>query len=224
MQEPICDGAKGKIQDWPFENHILYKMCVDHPYHADPRVTAGKLIAIGRIYAASPERGAGKPQEAETLFLKIGERLNLSSIDVDLCSIGGAGPLTDGCVFTDVIKLHTLLVEEIKAATKKWSSSINNPASWPRANRSFASKYLHFHCRDAFPIMDKFAIAGLRCSGFKGSYATYEQFYTKIMEFAKAKDKPWTLRSIDSELVEIGRKHELRSCNCSLRKGQIARI
>lgn len=42
-----------------FENRILYAMCRDHPSHDKADIIAGKIIAIGRIYAASPQRGAG---------------------------------------------------------------------------------------------------------------------------------------------------------------------
>lgn len=55
------DYAKYRNVAGTFENQMLYRMCADFPAHDDPYVVAGKITAIGRVYAASPTRGAGKP-------------------------------------------------------------------------------------------------------------------------------------------------------------------
>ena len=71
----------------PFENLILYAMCRDHSDHKNPYVTAGKVTAIGRIYAAAPERGAGKGRATESLAQAIGKRLADMLLDERLSEI-----------------------------------------------------------------------------------------------------------------------------------------
>ena len=62
-------------------------MCRDHSDHKNPYVTAGKVIAIGRIYAAASERGAGKGRATESLAQAIGKRLADMLLDERLSEI-----------------------------------------------------------------------------------------------------------------------------------------
>lgn len=41
---------------WEFGNKILYKMCEEYPLHNDADVLSGKILLIGRSYAAAIER------------------------------------------------------------------------------------------------------------------------------------------------------------------------
>lgn len=162
-----------------FENQILYTMCRDNPAHGDPYVTAGKITAIGRIYAAAPERGAGSGREPGSLSHAIAVRLTNSSLDERLNAIAFADRFSEANI-AQIVEAQRLLMEEVAHATRRWSISGDDGACSPRNQASFASKYLHFHRPNAFPIMDSYAKAGLACAGLKGPFGTYEQFCAGI--------------------------------------------
>jgi hypothetical protein len=65
-----------------FENQYLYRMCIDAPNHNDTYKTAGKLIAVSRIYSASPARGAGKRSiSGPSFFDYLAKSLDASELD-----------------------------------------------------------------------------------------------------------------------------------------------
>lgn len=200
----------------PFENKILYAMCQANPAHSDPYVTAGKITAIGRIYAAAPERGAGRGREAGSLADVIARHLAASPLDAQLEAIPFAERFSDS-IQNQVVETHKLLVQAIVKATLEWTTATYDPNWSPRSQASFSSKYLHFHRPNAFPIMDSYAKAGLACAGVKGQLNTYERFCDGIARHVDGEDSGWTLRSMDSALVDRGRKHSDRSgLHCSV--------
>lgn len=206
MHPSLPDYIAKKSLSGPFENQVLYRMCAEHPLHEDPFVTSGKVIAIGRIYAASPERGAGKGRHpSQTIFAAIGETLAGSNLDHKLQAIGESFFEDDG-VASKVVELQHDLVERISQTITRWSTnSVSN--SWiPRAQKSFASKYLHFHLPNAFPIMDGFAKTGLRSNVTTGSIDTYAKFCAAMLDHVKSQIGPWSLRGIDTRLVLQGRE------------------
>lgn len=190
----------------PFENQLLYAMCRDYPAHGDPYVTAGKITAIGRIYAAAPERGAGSGRKPGSLSHAIAVRLANSPLDERLNAIAFADRFSEANT-GQIVEAHRLLVDEVAYATRGWSISGDDGAWSPRNQTSFASKYLHFHRPNAFPIMDSYAKAGLACAGVKGPFSTYKQFCAGIVNHVEKQDGGWTPRSIDTDLVFRGRAH-----------------
>ena len=190
----------------PFENQILYAMCRDNPAHSDPYVTAGKITAIGRIYAAAPERGAGSGREPGSLAHAIALRLANSPLDERLDAIAFADRFSEANQ-AQIVETQRLLVDEVAGATRGWSISGDDSAWSPRNQASFASKYLHFHRPNAFPIMDSYAKAGLACAGLKGPFGAYELFCAGIACYVEGEDLGWTPRSIDTALVIRGRAH-----------------
>lgn len=190
----------------PFENQVLYAMCRDNPAHSDAYVTAGKITAIGRIYAAAPERGAGPGREPGSLSQAIAVRLANSPIDDRLNAIAFADRFSEASI-AQIVEAHRLLVQEVAHATRGWSISSDDGAWSPRNQASFASKYLHFHRPNAFPIMDSYAKAGLACAGLRGPFGTYQQFCAGIARHVEGQDLSWTPRSIDTHLVIRGRAH-----------------
>lgn len=190
----------------PFENQILYAMCRDNPAHGDPYVTAGKITAIGRIYAAAPERGAGSGRKPGSLSHAIAARLSNSPLDERLDAITFNERFSKANQ-AQIVEMHRLLVVEVAHATRGWSIMGDDSAWSPRNQASFASKYLHFHRPNAFPIMDSYAKAGLACAGLKGPFGTYEQFCAGIARHVEGQDLGWTPRSIDTDLVTRGRAH-----------------
>ena len=198
----------------PFENQILYAMCRDNPAHGDPYVTAGKITAIGRIYAAAPERGAGSGREPGSLSHAIAVRLADSPLDERLDAIAFAERFSEANR-AQVVEAHRLLVDQVALATRGWSIAVDDEDWSPRNQASFASKYLHFHRPNAFPIMDSYAKAGLACAGLKGSFDTYERFCAGIARHVEGRNSDWTPRSIDTDLVLWGRAHRNRiSSHC----------
>jgi len=205
--ERYCNDAKVA---GPFENRILYAMCRDYPRHNDTYVTAGKVTAIGRVYAAAPERGAGRANSPGPLAKTIAKRLAVSALDQAVDGISFADRFSRQLV-DKVIETHQLLVDEVAAATREWSEK-GADADWsPRNQASFASKYLHFHRPNAFPIMDRFAKAGLACAGISGALDTYERFCEGILQYLDVQEPSSTPRSIDMVLVAHGRIHSDRT-------------
>lgn len=192
----------------PFENYILYKMCSKYSDHTCSHVTAGKIVAIGRIYAANPARGAGKGRlKNKTLAEAIGEKLQKSEIDQKIKNLCETEFLSKE-VINDLVDVHAYLVQIIALATREWSQKSKEPDWKPKNQHSFATKYLHFHRPKIFPIMDSIVRAGLGCRGFRKSTTSYETFCREIIEFAVKKEKDvWFLRSIDTELLKIGNQH-----------------
>lgn len=188
-------------------------MCRDNPSHSSPYVTAGKITAIGRIYAATPERGAGSSRvRGISLAEAIARRLAETRLDRDLDDFGFE-ELFGANVQEKVVLTHSLLVDEIAAATKEWSLAADNNSWKPRIQASFASKYLHFHRPNAFPIMDSFAKAGLTCADITGTFNTYQDFCAGVIEYTRNIDCDWTPRSVDTVLVDRGRDHSHRVLN-----------
>jgi hypothetical protein len=189
-------------------------MCAENPGHTDDYVTSGKIISIGGIYAASPERGSGNtPATGDNLPQAIAKQLRSSSLDEQLASIGFDQKITDQRVLDQVICAHAFLVKQIRFATEQWPGENRDKDKWKARNQtSFASKYLHFHRPNAFPIMDSLARAGLNCAGRKGAFPTYSKFCETFLEHVLVLNSPWTPRDIDTVLVKNGRKHGQRTC------------
>lgn len=206
------DYCNDQTLSGPFENQILYRMCHDHGDHDDPYVTAGKVIAIGRIYAASPERGGGKgPPDDITIFRAVADRLKTCGLDAQLASFNHNTPLSAE-LLQSAIKAHNWLVTQISDATKGWSTTAITKGDWaPRQHRSFASKYLHFHRPNIFPIMDRYSEAGLRCGGAKLNGMDYQRFCDAFETHLTNIHRRWTLREIDRDLVAKGRGHSDQS-------------
>ena len=189
-----------------FENQMLYRMCAEKPSHTDSRIIAGKLISIGRIYAASPERGVRPSWYDGTSFVEhLGRQLKKSNLDERLSSLDAAG-------FFELdpeqpVRVHRWLVKELRGWFE--STSDSNARTRPRKareHRSFVSKYLHFHRPNVFPIMDSFATKGLRAAGHRVSGQNYCTFCPKIRLFGLVQERRlMTLRELDMYLVEQGR-------------------
>lgn len=190
----------------PFENKILYAMCRDNPRHESPYVTAGKIMMIGRVYAAAPERGAGAAKVAGvSLAEAIAKELARSRLDEMLHSIPfdeRFSPPLSG----KVVELHEYLVNLIFEVTEEWRNPTDDGKK-PRRQASFASKYLHFHRPNAFPIMDSFAKAGLNCAGIPGVLNDYKRFCSAFALHLRPMQTEQTLRQVDTELVTRGREH-----------------
>jgi hypothetical protein len=179
-----------------YENQILYRVCLrDAPGHCHIKQTMGKLIAVGRIYAASPERGAGPAEARPKFWESLAEKLKAEDLDARLEVFDHAARF-DVKMLKNVVFCHHGLVEWLYSATKELNPKVN-----PRRHPSFASKYLHFHRPNTFPIMDSFATAGLF---HKAGPVSYQRFCNELIRAELYVGKK-TLREIDSDLVIAGR-------------------
>ncbi len=201
MPPSLVEYANNRDLARTYENQVLYKMCIDTPHHDDAAVNAGKIIIIGRTYAASPQRGAGKASNSkDDFFNEMGKALQKSDIDVRLEQIDSSLRFNQA-MLPAVVKAHEFLVSLLLEATRHWAED----GGTPREQQSFASKYLHFHRPNAFPIMDGRAKAGLRRHRFRGAYSSYDRFCAGILRFAETQPVDWTLRGIDGLLLGANR-------------------
>ena len=168
-------------------NEVLYKMCETYPHHDDIDIIASKVLLIGRSYAATVERG----------------RTNNSIINNDDYYYEHIAPAFMGSEVLDQ-KLEELKLEkgdyidnidrvlylhnEIVSICKKLKGLEE------LTKRSFASKYLHFHCPDKVLIYDSRAAAAIRKvvqrpninEEWKTEYdSEYVDFCTRVIEMSK---------------------------------------
>lgn len=132
------------IGKWHTLNDVLYKMCADYPKHTSKAKIAAKLTIIGRTYQTGIERHL-KPKrgisDAIELFYKYGAEIDCL---FDLLRKNCNEPLTIEKL-QKIIEVHGKFLLIVKKVTRDASSL-----------RSFASKYMHFHC-NAVPIFDSIA-------------------------------------------------------------------
>ena len=139
-------------QNWELRNKILYDLCQRHPRHQDFQTINAKLWLIGRTYATGIERMIPSKGDQGSSLMQLSvhiykNRNKLDSILNRLSSI--KEPLNPK-------KLKIIVNEH-----GRFSRLLGKILRKNRSARSFASKYLHFHCR-AVPLYDSFANEKLR--------------------------------------------------------------
>jgi hypothetical protein len=144
------DDALAKFQtEWGLVDEVLYRVCRDHPGHDSARVAVGKVALIGRAYAAGLERQVNV-MEGEQAVVKAGLLLHAESkrVDAIIKPLRNLPEPLDPAKAGLIVEQHGLLTELLQRTTRSGQSG-------PRSARSFASKYLHFHC-PAVPIYDEY--------------------------------------------------------------------
>lgn len=137
---------------WSAIDEALYRLCRQHADHRSPNSVNAKLWIIGRTYATGIERkiptrgtqGSSLSQLAEHMLSQSSE---LDAMFARLAKI--AEPLTPDKL-TVIVAEHGGFVDLLKSVLRKKQSP-----------RSFASKYMHFHC-PAVPILDSVASAAIQ--------------------------------------------------------------
>ena len=137
-------GRKEYGKRWEFANDILYNMCEDNLGHNDKHVIVAKIWLIGRSYAAAIDRRKLKTNISTEKFYYDHVAESIWNIREDLDERIKALKENGKSIKDDlpmILGTHRLLTDtfEISSGEK---------------NRSLASKYLHFHCRDKFFIYD----------------------------------------------------------------------
>ena len=138
--------------NWRALDEDLYGLCRRLPGHADPAHVNAKLWIIGRTFATGIERRVPSDGKQGGSLHTVASLLRENHEDVDgifdrVRAI--AEPLTPE-------KLKIVLAEH-----GRFNSLLRGVTHKHQSARSFASKYMHFHC-PAVPIYDSLAAARLR--------------------------------------------------------------
>ncbi|MCE5345086.1 MAG: hypothetical protein LLG13_02195 [Bacteroidales bacterium] len=132
-----------KRSPWTLGNEILYKMCSDNFTHETDEKIVAKVWLIGRSYAASVERRKNKDpnEESDNFYTSIiVNTLKECLLDQKLKELKSL-PNLDTNTLRKTIETHYYLTNLLNNIT-----DLNN--------RTFSSKYLHFHIPELFFIYD----------------------------------------------------------------------
>lgn len=182
---------------WGIGNLAFYRMCFENPNHNDWEVVADKILFISRVYSVS--RGLGGQWEPLTnAVVKNGDQLDrLINVARKSQFPRGLHAITSAHTFLDQLTCNTLKKAGLDA----------------KGRASFASKYLHFHAPDTFPILDILALRSLkaRTPGFRtqiGNPTPYERYCERLAYYIKDETRlqKVSLRHIDRELYLEGKK------------------
>jgi len=195
----------------PFDvlNKMLYDAVLTHPSNTDRPAIIAKLLLIGRTYSASVERrktnGEVKDErQALEVVIAAAEAIAKSQCARMLDEFSWDQRLTPERL-PEVVAIHRELCNALQHA--------NN-----RENSSLASKYLHFHRPDLFPIVDSYVREGwsyvmeeleLSYRGWRtfGQVNRYQEWCTRILTLRDRLEnhtqQPISLRQIDNYLLSI---------------------
>ena len=133
-----------KSTKWVYANSLLYKMCEEHPEHNNPDYIVAKIWLIGRSYAAAIERRKNKDENSSDDFYyeEVAPKILTIGKDLDerISNIKKNNGI-DADIIPYILETHKLLTDTFNELTDL-------------EKRSLASKYLHFHCPNAFFIFD----------------------------------------------------------------------
>lgn len=137
---------------WCVIDEVLYDLCRRYPDHTDARGVNAKLWIIGRTYATGIERKIATSGSQGSSMTRLSGYLRDHAQELDLLLEQlrqVAEPLTQERLQV-IVDCHGQFLKLLKGVTRSGQTA-----------RSFASKYLHFHC-PAVPIIDSYAAGMLR--------------------------------------------------------------
>ncbi len=150
--QTLIDVVSRNSENWVFANKILYDLCAEYPRHEDKHCIVAKIWLIGRAYAAAIERRKNKKDISSDDFyydvvapkmLEIGTELDTKIETLKTISNINLENLPD------ILQTHNMLMSLFCELTEL-------------DKRSLASKYLHFHCPNAFYIYDSRANTAIK--------------------------------------------------------------
>lgn len=188
-----------------FSDGILYRMCQENPDHKKQDVIIGKILLIGRTYAAAIERRKATGNYKGDDFYndvvgpemkKIGTKLD-NRLDKLRKSNGLISDNLD-----EILGTHKFLMDFFNKITGL-------------EKRSLASKYLHFHCPEKFFIYDSRARSAIRkvlrkpyeepqIVGFDSEYVDFVYKMLELQKYLMGKGfslEDTTPRNLDSFLL-----------------------
>ncbi len=131
--------------NWQNADEVLYRVARPHPGECTDAETNAKLLVIGRSYATGIERQVEDPKPTAMCRLSKFFHHNRVAINVLLEETSGLVEPLSTEKLQAIVDIHGRFVALLKNVTR--------PDKTPR---TFASKYLHFHC-PAVPIYDSYA-------------------------------------------------------------------
>jgi hypothetical protein len=155
--------------NWRTLDEVLYRLCRDHPHHADSAAVNAKLYIIGRTYATGIERRFPTSGAQGSSMSQLSAFFAAYHLDIDrwfgrLAAI--SEPLTVLSI-RKILLVHGLLVSRLREVTRGEQTA-----------RSFVSKYLHFHnpavpfttawLPDCFRAWSRFEPVGISRFGGRG--------------------------------------------------------
>ncbi len=203
--------CKGE-QPWQFGNEILYKMCREKFQHDRHDVVLGKVLIIGRTYAAAVERRKNKSEtvgNGDDFYINtVAPAFIKSNLDRQLAELSQLKKLNADNL-QRVLEVHYSLTKMLFEITK-----LNK--------RSFSSKYLHFHLPDLFFIYDSRVVNALRdfvsdvpktlkpLTKLKTVDAEYAKYFCKCFNLKTKTENQFnttlTARQFDNLLIEVANK------------------
>ena len=192
---------------WTLGDCILYDVCANHPRHGDPQEVTAKVWLIGRAYSAAIERRAKVDANADSVYEdRVVPKLTSSDIDARLEELRKFDRLDDRSL-PPVLHAHNYLTQLFREISGL-------------ANRSLASKYLHFHMPSLFLLYDSRAALGLRllrprcrttrcpAGAFDGEYAPFASKVLDLLDDIDAeRGVRLTPRQIDRVLLKVADDH-----------------
>jgi len=147
------DAACRAYQErWSLVDRTLYTLCAEYPNHQTRAATTAKLALIGRTYVTGIERQILSMGSQASALNQLAEFVYTHRDAVDDI-LADLTPITE--------PLTPLNLEQIVIAHGRFVSLLTALVRQNRNARSFASKYLHFHC-SAVPIYDNVAAQRLK--------------------------------------------------------------
>ena len=188
--EAEIKAARNESEDiWTLSNNVLYKLCQNYPGHSNLEEIVTKILIIGKTYSAAIERrptSSGAKLKVEDYYKKVASEFKALDLDVELRRMQSTKPSD----FEDVkpaLRLHKLVMDAIKKFSEIWQ-------------RSFASKYLHFHAPNWFFIFDSIATRELKKQIPRPPHV--EEFADNVdKDYGDFVTRAWILRQ---ELVQLG--------------------
>lgn len=197
------DDYKAK---WAALDSVLYDLCNRFPDHKDPGGVRAKLWTIGRTYATGIERQIISNGSQGNSMEKLAEHFVAKADDLDsvLNILKSVHEPISSEHIGQILAAHYELCGLIRPILRTKG----------RSPRSFASKYLHFHC-PAVPIYDSVSVSRLRMfdravarEGFLGSrdvdepYQDFVSAFWRLYQVARGESgNAVTVRHLDWYLI-----------------------
>lgn len=143
LSAEIIKQAKG-VQAGDVLNKVLYRLAKQYPGHRDGEQIYAKVVIIGKTYSAALERNKTHDRKKSSLYWDhVIPSMQKKGIDAQLDSVRHYQRITEENL-PEMLRVHKKLMDAVGEATGQ-------------ADRSFASKYLHFHLPKLFFLYDTYA-------------------------------------------------------------------
>ena len=195
-------------RSWRATDEALYDLCRRHPGHADPAGVNAKLWIIGRTYATGIERKIPTNSKQGGSMSQLAAHLRKRARQVDdlFDRLRRLTEPLDPDRLRTILNLHGRFIALVQPVVRRNQSP-----------RSFASKYMHFHC-PAVPIIDTYADAACRRmarwqksfrlfappKGADEYYARYVFRFWQLYRHAHAAGLKPTVKHLDYYLLTAG--------------------